>query len=59
MNIAVIRASAGIGAETVKKALDIGHSVRAILRNNSAIPNYKSLTKIEGITLPVKHKPLS
>jgi putative NADH-flavin reductase len=59
MNISVIRSSAGIEAETVKKVLERGHSVRAILGNDSAHPEDKSLTKIEGITLPVKQKPLS
>jgi len=53
MVIAVIGASAGIGAETVKQALDRGHSVRALSRNNEALPEHTLLTKINGTALSV------
>lgn len=48
MVIAVIGASAGIGAATVKQGLDRGHSVRALSRNNTALPGHKLLTTING-----------
>jgi putative NADH-flavin reductase len=54
MNIAVIGASAGIGRETVQQALDGGHSVRALSRNNDTLPEHRSLTKVQGTVLSVE-----
>lgn len=51
MKIAIIGASAGIGAEAVKLALKRGHSVRALSRNNASLPEHESLTKITGTAL--------
>jgi putative NADH-flavin reductase len=51
MKIAIIGASAGIGAETVKLALKRGHSIRALSRNNTSLPEHESLTKITGTAL--------
>jgi putative NADH-flavin reductase len=46
-------ASAGIGSETVKLALQRGHSVRALSRNNAPLAEHRSLTKINGTALSV------
>lgn len=51
MKIAIIGASAGIGAETVKSALKRGHSIRGLSRNNTSLPEHESLTKITGTAL--------
>lgn len=51
MKLAIIGASAGIGAETVKLALKRGHSVRALSRNNTTLPEHESLTKVTGTAL--------
>jgi len=51
MKIAIIGASAGIGAETVKLALERRHNVNALSRNNAALPDNKLLTKITGTAL--------
>lgn len=51
MKIAIIGASAGIGAATVKLALQRGHTVMALSRNNEALPEHASLTKITGTAL--------
>jgi len=51
MKIAIIGASAGIGAEAVKLALERGHSIRALSRNNASLPEQESLTKITGTAL--------
>lgn len=51
MKIAVIGASAGIGAETVKSALKRGHSIRGLSRNITSLPEHTSLTKITGTAL--------
>jgi putative NADH-flavin reductase len=53
MKIAIIGASAGIGAETVKLALKRGHSINALSRNNAALPEHASLTKITGTALSI------
>jgi putative NADH-flavin reductase len=47
MNISIIGASAGIGLETVKRALDRKHSVVALSRSKIEITN-KLLTTIQG-----------
>jgi putative NADH-flavin reductase len=51
MKIAIIGASAGIGAETVKLALERGHSINALSRNNASLPDHVSLTRITGTAL--------
>jgi putative NADH-flavin reductase len=51
MKIAIIGASAGIGAETVKLALKRGHSVSALSRNNATLPEHESLIKVTGTAL--------
>lgn len=51
MNIAIIGASAGLGAETVKQALEKNHSVRALARNTDALQHHPLLTKINGNAL--------
>lgn len=48
MNIAVIGASAGIGLQAVKQALEKGHTVRALSRNTATIDDNSLLTKING-----------
>ena len=51
MKIAIIGASAGIGSQTVKLALQRGHTVRALSRNNATLTDHQSLTKINGTAL--------
>ncbi len=48
MKIAIIGAGAGIGLETLRQALEKGHSVTALSTNTDAIPDHKLLTKING-----------
>lgn len=51
MKIAIIGASAGIGAEAVRLALKRGHSIRGLSRNITSLPEHASLTKITGTAL--------
>ncbi|MCF0048995.1 NAD(P)H-binding protein [Dyadobacter sp. LJ53] len=53
MKIAIIGASAGIGSETVRLALQRGHTVKALSRNNAPLAEHQSLTKINGTALSV------
>lgn len=53
MNIAIIGASAGLGAETVKQALEKGFKVNALARNAGMLSEHKELTKINGTALSV------
>jgi putative NADH-flavin reductase len=48
MKIAIIGAGAGIGLDTVKQALENGHSVTALSTNTDSIPDHQLLTKING-----------
>lgn len=48
MKITVIGAGAGIGLQTVIQALQKGHTVTALSRDTSAIPDHEFLTKING-----------
>lgn len=48
MRVVVIGASAGIGLETVKQALDKKHLVTAFSRDTSKIPGNIHLTKMDG-----------
>ncbi|MBX2925715.1 MAG: NAD(P)H-binding protein [Chitinophagaceae bacterium] len=48
MKIAVIGASAGIGLETVKRALDRSHSVTTLSRSKIGIADNENLTQING-----------
>ena len=48
MNISIIGASAGIGFETVKRALDRNHSVTALSRSKIEIADNKNLVAING-----------
>jgi putative NADH-flavin reductase len=50
--VLIIGASRGIGLETVKSALEAGHSVRAIARSAQRIPvNHPDLTKVSADAL--------
>src|SRR6266487_5278229 len=52
--VLIIGASRGIGLETVKAALEIGHSVRALARSARRIPiDHPKLEKIAGNALEV------
>jgi putative NADH-flavin reductase len=53
MNIAIIGASAGIGSETVRLALQRGHTIKALSRNNAPLAEHQSLMKINGTALSV------
>jgi putative NADH-flavin reductase len=48
MNITIIGASAGIGLETVKRALNRNHSITTLSRSEIEIDGNKSLTKVLG-----------
>lgn len=48
MNIAIIGAGAGIGLESVLRALKNGHIVTALSTNTDQIPNHPNLIKING-----------
>ena len=48
MNIAIIGASAGVGLETVKRALDLGHHVTTLARSELLVPDVPNLTKLKG-----------
>ena len=50
--VLIIGASRGIGLETVKAALEAGHSVRALARSAPRIPvNHPKLEKMAGDAL--------
>jgi putative NADH-flavin reductase len=48
MNITIIGASAGVGLETVKRALQRNHDVTALSRSEINLPPHKNLTTIKG-----------
>lgn len=48
MKIAVIGASAGVGLETVKRALERGHHVITLSRSAIDLPDSPQLTKLKG-----------
>jgi putative NADH-flavin reductase len=48
LNISIIGASAGIGFETVKRALDRNHNVTTISRSEIQLEHKKSLIEIHG-----------
>lgn len=48
MNITVIGASAGVGLETVKRALDRNHRVTTLSRSEIPLPNNPNLIVIQG-----------
>ncbi|MFT3904378.1 MAG: SDR family oxidoreductase [Niabella sp.] len=51
MNITIIGASAGVGLETVKRALQRNHKVTTLSRSEIALPNNPNLTTIKGSAL--------
>lgn len=48
MNITIIGASAGIGLETVKRALDRKHNVTTLSRSEISLPNHSDMLMIKG-----------
>ncbi|MCB9309892.1 MAG: NAD(P)H-binding protein [Lewinellaceae bacterium] len=48
MNITIIGASAGVGLETVKRALDRNHNVTTLSRSEIALPSNPNLTMQKG-----------
>lgn len=51
MNITIIGASAGVGLETVKRALERNHTVITLSRSEIAIPGNKNLKMLKGNAL--------
>lgn len=48
MNITIIGASAGVGLETVKRALDRNHHVTTLSRSDINLPSNNNLTTLKG-----------
>lgn len=48
MNITIIGASAGVGLETVKRALDRNHKVTTLSRSEINLPSNPNLTTLKG-----------
>ena len=48
MNITIIGASAGVGLETVKRALDRNHHVTTLSRSEINLPSSNNLTTLKG-----------
>ena len=48
MNITIIGASAGVGLETVKRALDRNHNVTTLSRSEINLPSTPKLTMLKG-----------
>ena len=48
MNITIIGASAGVGLETVKRALDRNHNVTTLSRSEISLTSNPNLTKLKG-----------
>lgn len=48
MNITIIGASAGVGLETVKRALDRNHKLITLSRSEISLPSNSNLTTIKG-----------
>jgi putative NADH-flavin reductase len=51
MRITVIGASAGVGLETVRRALELGHTVTSLSRTIESLPRDPALTAISGSAL--------
>lgn len=51
MNITIIGASAGVGLETVKRALNRNHCVTTLSRSSINLPHNKDLTCLKGSAL--------
>ncbi len=51
MNITIVGASAGVGLETLKRALQRGHTVTTLSRSDIAFPENNSLKKLKGSAL--------
>lgn len=51
MNLTIIGASAGVGLETVKRALEKGHRVTALSRSGTDLPAHPLLTDRKGSAL--------
>lgn len=47
-NITIIGASAGVGLETVRKALQEGHMVTSLSRSTQTLPHHPNLTIVQG-----------
>ncbi len=48
MNLTIIGASAGVGLETVKRALERNHKVTTLSRSEINLPNHPNLLSIKG-----------
>jgi putative NADH-flavin reductase len=48
MNITIIGASAGVGLETVKRALERNHKVTTLSRSEINLPSHSNMTTIKG-----------
>lgn len=48
MNITIIGASAGVGLETVRRALERNHNVTTLSRSDIALPSNENLTILKG-----------
>jgi putative NADH-flavin reductase len=48
MNITIIGASAGVGFETVKRALQRNHTVTTLSRSEINLPSQSNLTTLKG-----------
>lgn len=48
MNVTIIGASAGVGLETVKRALDRNHKVKTLSRSELNMPSNSNLTTLKG-----------
>lgn len=55
MNITIIGASAGVGLETVKRALDRDHMVTTLSRSEINLPSNKNLKTLKGSALNKAH----
>ena len=51
MNITIIGASAGVGLETVKRALERNHIVTTLSRSAIQLPENKNLISLKGNAL--------
>jgi putative NADH-flavin reductase len=51
MNITILGASAGVGLESVKRALQRNHKVTTLSRSEIDLPNHANLTKLKGSAL--------
>lgn len=51
MKITIIGASAGVGLETVKRGLELGHSITTLSRSGIDLPENQNLTVLHGSAL--------